>query len=80
MRGRRPRLPPEGKRRRKAIVHSTLAGCVAKLREVRRQVGLNGDVPTRSTTLADWLDRWMVEHAAQRVRQRTLDTYRHGVG
>jgi integrase len=53
---------------------------MAKLREVRRQVGLYGDVPTRSQTLDDWLDRWLREIAVKRVRPRTLDTYRHKVG
>jgi len=70
---------PSGKRRRKVVVHSTQAGALEKLREVRRQVGIHGDVPTRSTTLADWLDRWLVDIAAKRVRPRTLDTYRHKV-
>lgn len=71
---------PDGRRRRKYVVHSTQAGALEKLREVRRQVGLYGDVPTRSVTLDDWLVRWLRDIAAKRVRPRTLDTYRHKVG
>lgn len=71
---------PEGKRRRKVVSSRTQAGALEKLRDVRRQVGLYGDVPTRSQTLGDWLDRWMRDVAANRVRPRTLDTYRHKVG
>jgi site-specific recombinase XerD len=70
---------PEGKRRRKTVSHRTQAGALAKLREVRRQVGIHGDIPTRSQTLSDWLDRWMREIAVKRVRPRTFDTYGHKV-
>lgn len=66
-----------GKRRRKVVTHRTQSGALAKLREARRQLGAYGDVPTSSPTLADWLNRWLSEIAAKRVRPRTLDTYRH---
>lgn len=70
---------PEGKRRRKTVSSRSQQGALAKLREVRRQVGLHGDVPTASLTLDAWLTRWLEEIAAKRVRPRTLDTYRHKV-
>lgn len=71
---------PDGKRRRKVVVAKDQKRALEKLREVRRQVGLHGDVPTRSVTLDDWLTRWLRDIAAKRVRPRTLDTYRHKVG
>jgi integrase len=71
---------PDGKRRRKVVTHSTQAGALKKLNEVKRAVGIHGDVPTRSQTLGEWLDRWLMEIAQPRVRPRTLDTYRHKVG
>jgi integrase len=61
------------------VVHRTQAGALAKLREVRRQVGIYGDVPTNAPTLAVWLERWISTIAAKRVRPRTLDTYAHKV-
>lgn len=67
----------DGKRRRKAVSSRTQAGALAKLREVRRQIGLYGDLPTSSPTLGEWLTRWLDGIAAERVRPRTLDTYRH---
>lgn len=70
---------PDGARKRKYVVHSTQRGALEKLREVRRQVGVYGDVPTRSQTLDDWLERWVRDFATLRVRPRTLDTYRHKV-
>ncbi len=70
---------PEGTRRRKTVSSRTQAGALAKLREVRRQIGVYGDVPTRSLTVHDWLERWLRDIASQRIRPRTMDTYRHKV-
>lgn len=68
---------PDGKRRRKVVSHRTQAGALTKLREVRKQVGLYGDVSTSSMSLAAWLTHWLDAIAAPRIRPRTLDTYRH---
>lgn len=69
----------DGKRRRKVVLHKTQAGALAKLREARAVLSTYGDVPTSVPTLAAWMDYWMTEIAARRVRPRTLDTYRHKV-
>lgn len=69
----------DGKRRRKTVSSRTQKDALAKLREVRAQVAGGLDVPTSSTTLSAWLDYWLREIAAKRVRPRTLDTYRHKV-
>lgn len=69
----------DGKRRRKVVVAKDQKRALEKLREVRRQVGLYGDVATRSQTLGEWLDRWMREITVRRVRPRTFDTYQHKV-
>lgn len=69
----------EGRRRRKTVSSRTQKGALTKLREVRRQLGLYGDVPTSTLTVGEWLDRWLAEIVAPEVRPRTLDTYRHKV-
>lgn len=70
---------PDGKRRRKVVSSSTQAGALAKLREARRNVEKYGTIPTQSTTVKDWLDRWLVDICAPRVKPRTLDGYRDKV-
>lgn len=70
---------PDGKRRRKVVSSSTQAGALAKLREARRNVERYGTVPTQSQTVKDWLDRWLVDVCAPRVKPRTLDGYRDKV-
>lgn len=69
----------EGKRRRKVVTARTQAECLAKLREVRRTVETHGAVPTSSLTVSQWLDRWMREIVAKRVKPKTFDGYRHKV-
>lgn len=66
---------PDGKRRRKVVSSTTQAGALAKLREARRNVERYGTVPTQSVTVKDWLDRWLAEISAPRVKPRTLDGY-----
>lgn len=70
---------PDGKRRRKVVSSSTQAGALAKLREARRNVEKHGTVPTQSMTVQDWLDRWLADICAPRVKPRTLDGYRDKV-
>lgn len=66
---------PDGKRRRKVVTHRTQAGALAKLREVRRAVDRYGTVPTGSPTVEVWLNRWLTDIAAPRVKPLTLNGY-----
>ncbi len=65
-----------GKRRRKTIYGRTQAEVVRKLGKARRELAEHGDLPTAGTTLARWLDYWLVSIAPARVKPKTLATYR----
>lgn len=69
--------PKTGARRRKVVTAKTQAEALAKLRAVRRAVEEHGDVPTSSTTVHAWLERWLRDIAGPTVKPKTLDGYAH---
>lgn len=70
---------PDGRRRRKVVSGRTQAIALEKLRAVRRDVERYGSVPTASSTLTDYLEHWLTDVCAPRVKPRTLDGYRDKV-
>ncbi|KRD36846.1 hypothetical protein ASE27_10340 [Oerskovia sp. Root918] len=66
----------DGKRRRKTIASKTKEGAQAKLRALQRELARNGDLPTASPTLTQWIDRWLNQIAVKRLKPRTFDSYR----
>lgn len=66
----------DGKRRRRTVSSKDYATAVKKLRALRRQVeDAGGEVPTASTTVAAWLDRWYEQIAAPSLRPKSRDQY-----
>jgi integrase len=65
-----------GKRDRRHVSASTRAAVVAKVRELqeRRDAGVTGTSGTM--TVAAWLDHWLDNIAVNRLRARTLESYR----
>jgi integrase len=64
------------KRRRKVIVRAKKADAVAELRKARQTFEKSGDLPTSSTTVAQWCDLWWARYGMTRLRVSTRDTYR----
>lgn len=71
-------LPPGagGKRRRKEVTATTLDRLQSKLTDIRKQYLINGDLPTGSHTVRQWLTYWLDNIAVDRVRPNTLKGYR----
>lgn len=69
-----------GNRRRKVVTAKTQAEVLAKLRTIRRQREEFGHVPTGVPTVGAWLDQWLDEVCAPRLKPKTVDGYRHKVG
>lgn len=69
----------EGKRRRKTVYGTTREACAEKLTKVLRDAQ-QGLVPEGGRqTVGQFLQGWLVDVAGQRVRPRTLSTYRDAV-
>ena len=70
-------IKPGGLRDRRHVTAKTRAEVTAKVREMerRRDDGI-ASAFGRGPTLAEWLDHWLEQIAARRVRPRTLETYR----
>lgn len=64
------------KRRRKVIVRAKKADALAELREVRKSFEKSGDLPTASTTVAQWCDIWWNRYGMTRLKVSTRSTYR----
>lgn len=70
-------LPAEpGKRRRKVIVRAKKGDALRELNEAKRALQLAGDLPSASTTLAQWCDLWWNRYGMTRLKVSTRDTYR----
>lgn len=70
----------KGTRRRKRIINANKKIVVDGLRELRNTAHIyGGDAPNGGYTIATWLDYWLTNIAAPRVRPRTLDGYRTSV-
>ncbi|MEV5360994.1 site-specific integrase [Micrococcus luteus] len=70
---------PDGKRRRKQVASRSFDTAAAELRKLRADVDEGRIAVTGSTTLGEWLDRWLDEIHAQRIRPTTLRDYRTAV-
>lgn len=70
-------LKAGGRRDRRHVTGQTRAEVAAKVRvlERRRDEGLVS-MSGRGPTLQEWLDHWLEQIAARRVRPRTLESYR----
>lgn len=72
----RVELPPIGGKRRQKVVRSkSKATAQQKLRELRLELDRAGDLPTSSPTVSQWLETWLQEIAAPRLKPRTLSGY-----
>ena len=69
----------DGKRRRKTVYGKTQPQVLRKLDEARQQLRERGDLATTETPLGKWLDYWLLEIAARRLKPHTLATYRSAV-
>lgn len=66
---------PDGKRRRKVVTSTTRAGALEKLKLVKRELLVQGDINTKSLTLEIWLDEWFAR-VLEEVRPKTAASYR----
>lgn len=66
----------DGKRRRKTIRSKDRGTAAQKLRDLRAELDQHGDVITTTPTVKTYLEHWLTHTAAERLRPRTLDTYR----
>ena len=73
-------LKDNGRRDRRHVSGARRADVVAKVRaiEAKRDAGLV-DAAGRPPTVGEWLDHWLDNIAARRVRARTLESYRSTV-
>jgi integrase len=73
-------LKDNGRRDRRHVSGARRADVVAKVRaiEAKRDAGLV-DAAGRAPTVGEWLDHWLDNIAARRVRARTLESYRSTV-
>lgn len=70
-------LPAVNGERRRIVKRSKDKAVIVKwLSEKRSELGVHGDLPTSSPTLAWWLAYWLENVAAKRVRPNTLAGYR----
>ncbi len=63
------------KRRRKVIVRAKKADAIAELRDLRKALEKSGDLPTASTTVAQWCDLWWNRYGMTRLKVSTRSTY-----
>jgi integrase len=65
-----------GKRDRRHVSASTRAAVVAKIRELQERRDAGVTATSGTMTVAAWLDHWLDNIAVNRVRARTLESYR----
>src|SRR3954447_3680464 len=68
-----------GVRRRKTVYGRTEGAVVKKMQTMREQLAKQGDLPTSDTTVEKWLDYWLREIAADRLKPNTLRSYKTAV-
>jgi integrase len=73
----RVELPPgrDGKRRQRTVSSRSFDTAAARLRKLRADVDDGRIAVTGNTTVSKWLDRWITEIHAQRIRPTTLRDY-----
>lgn len=69
-------VDPEGNRRRKHVYGTSTADVVKQMGALRRQLADRGDLPTADITVAKWLDYWLEDIAAPRLKPGTLTGYK----
>lgn len=69
----------DGARRRRRVYGKTKAEALRKLDELRREVASGTPITPRHLTLGAYLQEWLNQVAAPRVRASTLTAYRHSV-
>lgn len=63
-------------RRQKTIRSKSRKTAMDKLKALRAELDAHGDVITSSPTVREYLTHWLDNAAAERLRPRTLDTYK----
>jgi integrase len=66
----------DGKRVRVVVYDRTKTGAARKLVAKRVELATRGSIPTAGMTISRWLDYWLDEIAPERIKPRTLATYR----
>lgn len=70
---------PNGERRRKAIRRKDKKELLREVSRLDKDLRDRGDLPTANQTVEQWLNYWLREIAAKRVRPNTLDGYRRSI-
>lgn len=65
----------DGTRRRKVIRSKDKRKLMARLAELKRDLGQRGDIPTSTTTVEQWFTYWLEQIAQRRVRPKTYSGY-----
>lgn len=68
-----------GKRRRRSVYGRTRDDVLDKMKELLRQLGEHGDLPTADMTLAKWMTYWLKNIAYDRVKPATFASYQTAV-
>lgn len=69
----------DGKRRRKRVVRRDRNAAIAELKKLRNDVDGGRIAVTGNTTVAKWLDRWLEEIHADKIRPTTRRDYRTSI-
>ncbi|WP_136244666.1 phage integrase central domain-containing protein, partial [Mycobacterium intracellulare] len=73
-------LPPsEGRRQRRRVASRDRNEAVTKLKKLRADVDAGRIAVTANTTIAKWLDRWLDEIHAEKIRPTTRRDYRTSI-
>jgi integrase len=69
-------IASDGTRRRKTIVRATEALAKSALKEERKKLAVNRDMPTTVMTTGRWVNHWYSTIAVKKIRPRTAANYR----
>lgn len=69
-----------GKRRTKQVSSKSKNTVIQKMRELRKQLEQQGDLPTESMKVSAWFDYWLREVVDKTRRPKTADAYRWAAG
>lgn len=72
-------LDSKGNRRRKTVYGKTQPEALRKLDIARQQLRERGDLATSETPVGKWLDYWLTNIAAGRLKPHTFGTYRSAI-
>lgn len=71
---------PDGARRRKTVSSRSFDKAAAELRKLRTAVDEGRIAVTGNTTVAKWLERWLTEVHAEKIRPTTRRDYQSAIG